>query len=142
MFILAHWWAVRTARPTRLVVVEGSSPVAEATAGIARPPALVAAKLQSMRTRRAATAAKATSDVYDTYRLLRAYDGEGSVADALAAGPVDVGPWCAGALVETFVGEGARWAGRINAGFAAAAVTAEDLEVVGSLAAERIRRSS
>jgi hypothetical protein len=45
------------------------------------------------------------------------------------------------ALIETFVNQAARWAGRINTSFAAAAVTPEDLEVVGSLTAERIVRS-
>jgi len=93
-----------------------------------------------MRTRRGESASKAVSDVYDTYRLVTANDGDGSVAYAIASAPQDVGPWCADALTETFVEEGARWARRINAAFAAAAVTPEDLEVVGSLAAERITR--
>jgi hypothetical protein len=94
-----------------------------------------------MRTRRGESAAKAVSDVYDAYRLLSAYDREGSVAEALAGAPIDVGVWCAAALTETFVDQAARWAGRINASFAAAAVMPEDLGVVGSLAAERIARS-
>ncbi len=141
MFIVSHWWAVQTARTTRLIVMDRSAILAGASAAIAQPAALVAAKLQSMRTRKAATAAKAVSDVYDTYRLLAAYDGDGSIARALAAAPVDVGPWCAGALSETFVDQAAQWAGRVNTLFAAAAVTAGDLEVVGSLAAEGIRRA-
>jgi hypothetical protein len=140
MFILSHWWAVETARTTMLVVLEGTTRLAAATVAIAPPPALVAAKLQSMRTRRGESASKAVSDVYDTYRLLAAHDRDGSVADALSGAPMDVGSWCADALTETFVAQAGRWAGRINASFAAAAVTPEDLEVVGSLAAERIRR--
>jgi len=141
MFILSHWWAVETARTTKLVVLDGSATLATATVALAQPPALVAAKLQSMRTRRGESAAKAVSDVYDAYRLLGAYDRDGSVAEALAGAPMDVGAWCAAALTETFVDQAARWAGRINTSFAAAAVTPEDLEVVGSLAAERVTRS-
>jgi hypothetical protein len=141
MFILSHWWAVETAGTTTLVVIDGSTTLAAATVAIAQPHALVAAKLQAMRTRRGESAPKAVSDVYDTYRLLAAHDRDGSVADELAGAPMDVGTWCADALTETFVAEAGRWARRINAAFAAAAVTPEDLEVVGSLAAERIRRS-
>jgi hypothetical protein len=141
MFILSHWWAVETARTTMLVVLDGSATLAAATVAIAQPSALVAAKLQSMRTRRGESAPKAVSDVYDTYRLLTAHDKDGSVAGALTGAPMDVGTWCADALTETFVAGAVPWARRINASFAAAAVTPEDLEVVGSLAAERIRRS-
>ncbi|MHB8670890.1 MAG: hypothetical protein ACYDAD_10095 [Acidimicrobiales bacterium] len=142
MFVLSHWWAVQTARPTRLLVTSGAATVAQATARVAVPPALVAAKLQAMRTRRGDTAAKVTSDVYDTYRLLSAYDSDGSVAAALASAPADLGSWCGTALGETLVDDASRWAGRINASFATAAITAEDLAVVGSLAAEGIRRTS
>lgn len=140
MFILAHWWAVETARITRLAVLDRSTTLASATVALATPAALVAAKLQSMRSRRGAAESKTVSDVYDTYRLLAAYDSDGSVADSLAGGPVDVGAWCAGALTETFVEEAARWARRINNAFAAVALEPADLEVVGALAAERIRR--
>ncbi len=63
------------------------------------------------------------SDVYDTYRLLSAHDRDGSVAEALAGAPMDVGAWCADALTETFVAQAVPWARRINASFAAAAVT-------------------
>jgi hypothetical protein len=141
MFILSHWWAVETAQTTKLVVLDGSTTLATAKVALAQPPALVAAKLQSMRTRRGEGAAKAVSDVYDAYRLLDAYDRDGSVAEALVGAPMDVGVWCAEALTETFVDQAARWAGRINSSFAAAALTPEDIEVVGSLAAERIARS-
>jgi len=140
MFILSHWWAVETAHTTKLVVLDGSTTLASATVALAQPPALVAAKLQSMRTRRGERASKAVSDVYDTYRLLTAYDGEGLLAEALASAPMEVGAWCAEALIETFVAEAARWARRINDAFAAPAVEPADLEVVGSLAAERIGR--
>ncbi|GAC1537423.1 MAG: hypothetical protein NVS3B12_21410 [Acidimicrobiales bacterium] len=141
MFILSHWWAVETARATKLVVLDGSTTVASAIVALAQPPALVAAKLQSMRTRRGESASKAVSDVYDTYRLLAAYDGNGSVAEALSFAPLDVGAWCAEALMQTFVAEAARWARRINDAFAAPALEPADLEVVGSLAVERIGRS-
>lgn len=133
MFILSHWWAVETGRTTKLVVLDGSTTLSTATVALAQPPALVAAKLQSMRTRRGESAAKAVSDVYDAYRLLSAYDRDGSVAEVLARAPMDVGAWCAEALIETFVDQAARWAGRINSSFAAAALTSEDIEVVGSL---------
>ena len=69
-------------------------------------------------------------------------NGDGSIARALAAVPADVGPWCADALSETFVDQATQWAGRVNTSFAAAAVTPEDLEVVGSAAAEGIGRAT
>jgi hypothetical protein len=61
MFILSHWWAVETARATKLVVLDGSATPASATVALAQPPALVAAKFQSMRTRRGTSASKAVS---------------------------------------------------------------------------------
>jgi hypothetical protein len=133
MFVLAHWWAVQTAATLDLVVVEGNAGVALATLPVASPAALVATELQSLRGRRRLPG-KAVTDVLDAYRLLRAHDRDGGVAAALATAPWDLGPWAARALTETFVEHAALWARRIGV------VDAQDLEVVGSLCVERLRR--
>ena len=57
---------------------------------LARPAALVAAKLQSIEIRRGVTAAKRESDAYDVYRLLRANRLD-EIAEELAGAPSDLG---------------------------------------------------
>jgi hypothetical protein len=143
MFVLAHWWAVQTAAPTELVVVERATVHARAVIPLATPAALVAAKLQSMRQRRR-DPAKAASDVFDVYRLLAGHDSQGAVGDALAAAPADLGPWSADAVHETLVVEAERWARRLGVhsrGPAMGSIDPGQLEVIGALCAERIRRA-
>lgn len=143
MFILGHWWAVQTAEAAELRVVDGSKTAATARIAVAAPAALVACKLQSCRRRRR-DPAKAVSDIYDIYRLLVEHDREGGVAAALASGPEDLGRWCARALTETFVTDGARSARRLSVSARGPAMTdvgAIDLEVVGSLCADAIWNS-
>ena len=113
MFVLAHWWAVETAVPTRLVVVDDRRILVRADAPIAGPAALVAAKLQSMRRRRR-DPIKAASDAYDIYRLLSTRDRDGAIGTALAGAPVDLGSCAAAALDETFVTDAERWARRLG----------------------------
>lgn len=132
MFVLAHWWAVQTAVTVNVLVVDGAAAVARATLPVASPAGLVATKLQSARNRRRSPG-KAVTDVLDTYRLLTAHDRDGTVAAALAGAPADLGRWAVHALTETFIEDGARWARRLGT------VDAQDLEVVGSLCAERLR---
>ena len=142
MFVLSHWWALDTAVPTRLSVVDGTTVRVDADAPIADPAALVATKLQSMRRRRR-DPAKAASDAYDVYRLLVVHDRTGAIADALAAGPADLGSCAAVGLEQTLVCEAERWAHRCGVharGAAMVDIDSDDLEVVASLCVERIRR--
>lgn len=141
MFILSHWWAVHGGEVLDLRVMGGGRTVATAPT-VATPAALVACKLQSCR-RRQRDPAKAATDIYDIYRLLAGHDRDGAVAAALAEGPEDLGAWCADALTATFVTDAARSARRLNVsarGPAMGGVSAVDLEVVGSLCADRLRR--
>lgn len=143
VFVLGHWWAVQTADAIGLLVVDGATSTAEANIAVATPAALVACKLQSCR-RPQRDPAKAASDMYDIYRLLVEHDRDGAVSSALAGGPVDLGPWCAAALTETFVTDAGRSARRLGIaarGPAMAGVRAVDLEVVGSLCADAIIES-
>jgi hypothetical protein len=140
-FILSHWWAVATGEAVGLRVVSGADTVAAASAQVATPAALIACKLQSCRQRRRAPA-KAASDIYDIYRLLVEHDGNGAVATALAHGPADLGPWCADALTETLIDDAARSARRLSVsarGPSMGQVSALDLQVVGTLCADRLR---
>lgn len=141
VFILGHWWAVRTAEAVDLQVADGTTTQVTAALAVARPAALIACKLQSCQRRQRAEA-KASSDIYDIYRLLVEYDRGGDVAAGMACGPEDLGAWCADALTEILVTNAARSARRLGVsarGPAMADVTALDLEVVGSLCAEAIR---
>lgn len=145
VFVIAHSWAVTSAVVTdvRVTGADGAI-VTEATFPIATPASLVAAKLQSHQNRKRRDEKKA-SDVYDIYRLLREHDhdrGDG-IAETLATAPEDLAAWCADAIESSLVTSSARWArqlGVYNRGPAMGSVTAEDLEVVGSLAVERLRR--
>lgn len=142
VFVLGHWWAVQTAEPVQLQAIDGLVVSAAAVVLVARPAALVACKLQSCR-RRQRDQAKAASDIYDIYRLLVEHDRDGGVAAALAAGPHDLGSWCADALTETFVTDAARSARRLGIsarGPAMASIREIDLEVVGALCADAVRR--
>jgi hypothetical protein len=142
MFVLAHWWAVQVAEAVELRIVDGSAVVARSQIAVAGPAALIACKLGSCRRRR--DQAKVASDIYDVYRLLVEHDRDGSVARALAVGPVDLGQWCSEAVSDTLVRDADRSARRLGIearGPAMANVRAIDLEVVGALCAEGIREA-
>jgi hypothetical protein len=138
VFIVAHWWAVQTAAPVRLVAMQDGTVTAETVVNLARPAPLVAAKLQSRLTRKGATKDKELSDVYDIYRLLEACDRDGEISDELVTAPVDISAFCVQQLRAIFTDGSDRWARRINASFQTAAVTPAALEVAGALAIERI----
>ena len=142
-FSVSHVWAVDTAERRRLVVFEdGGRPITETAAPIAQPGPLVAMKLQSHRARQRRPE-KQASDIYDVYRLLVAHDRDGTIARNLATAPHGLAERCAEGLEETFVTEAARWARHLSVydrGGDMGRVTADDLEVVGGLAAETLRR--
>lgn len=113
MFILSHWWMADTADDVRFRLLRNSpngvETIIERPLRLARPAALVAAKLQSTRTRRDARQEKRYSDAYDVYRLLGA-DSALAIAAELANGPPDLGAWCADYLEELFVEQATRTA--------------------------------
>jgi hypothetical protein len=142
MFVLSHWWMAGTADDVRVQLVrgpgEGSATVVDRRLRLARPAGLVAAKLQSIRTRRDARPEKRFSDSYDFYRLL----GEGRseiIARELATAPADLGTGCAQCLEDLFVGQATRTARWISSA-AGSVVEALDVEAVGSLAVETLLR--
>jgi hypothetical protein len=95
----------------------------------------VAAKLQSIETRRGATAAKRESDAYDVYRLLRV-NRIGEMAEELASAPSDLGAWCVSYLKRLFVDHAdqtARWLRNVSPG---EFVEAGDLSALGTLVIE------
>lgn len=142
-FTVSHAWAVETAEIYRLIVFEDAGePIAETTVPIAPPGPLVAMKLQSHQARRRRPE-KQASDVYDIYRLLVAHDRDGAVARTLATAPHGLADRSAEVLEDTFVTEASRWARQLSVydrGGDMGRVTAEDLEVVGGIAAETLRR--
>lgn len=145
-FLIASRWAVTTAIVTEVSVTGSDGTIlTSASFPIATPTALIAMKLQAHQ-RRDRPAEKKASDVYDIYRLLREHDhdGGGGVAEVLATAPGDLTAWSADTIEATFVSGAAHWSRQLNVygrGPQMGAVSAEDLEVVGSLAVERLRRT-
>lgn len=140
MFVLSHWWMAATAEEVRLRLVRRSpvETVIDRSLRLARPAALVAAKLQSIPTRRARALEKRCSDAYDVFRLLSA-DPALQICEELATSPADLGPWCAEYLEELFVSQAVRTAGWMSQA-SDRRVEPAAVEVVGSLTAAALRR--
>ncbi len=146
MFVLSHWWMAETAELVTLTLFDLTKRDGNVLARcqlrlarLARPAALVAAKLQSIETRRGATAAKRESDAYDVYRLLRAGRLH-EIAEELAGAPADLGTWCVSYLEGLFVDRSdqtARWLRNVSPG---ERVEAGDLSALGALMVEEFQR--
>ena len=143
MFVLSHWWMAETAELVTLTLVDltnrDGNVLARCQIRLARPAALVAAKLQSIETRRGATAAKRESDAYDVYRLLRAGRLH-EIAEKLAGAPADLGAWCMSYLEGLFVDRSdqtARWLRNVSPG---ERVDPGDLSALASLMVEAFQR--
>ncbi len=143
MFVLSHWWMAETAEVVTLSLFDQAENhgeiIARCTLRRARPAALVAAKLQSIETRRGAMATKRESDAYDAYRLLRANHPD-EIAEELSGGPADLGSWCATYLESLFVdrcGQTARWLRNVSPN---ELVEAGDLSALGALFVEAYGR--
>jgi hypothetical protein len=104
-FAMAHQWALDTATPLHLEVVDarGRTTPAAVTVRVATSPALVAMKLQAARNRPEARRAKQASDYLDVYQIFAAASDREALGAALAAAPEPLGPWAADELVERFV---------------------------------------
>jgi hypothetical protein len=142
MFALAHWWMADTAELVALTLVDredGGRVRARLELRLARPAALVAAKLQSIPTRRGGTMAKRESDAYDVFRLLQADRVTRQIPHALAGAPGDLGQWCVTNLEELFIHSAtltARWISSVSPD-----ETTEpgDVEALGSVFSEALR---
>lgn len=142
MFALAHWWMADTAESVALTLVDevkGGRVRARLELCLARPAALVAAKLQSIPTRRSGTLAKRESDAYDVYRLLQADRVTREIPQALASAPGDLGQWCALNLEEMFVRQATRTARWIASVSPDETVESADVEVLGTIFSDALR---
>lgn len=104
-FVLAHRWALDSATPVRLVALFGAGgPRPSALMPTATAPALIAMKLSSFPTRRAANRQhKQSSDLYDLYRLLNATT-VAALQDAYATAPHNLGATSA-SLAQQMIGD-------------------------------------
>lgn len=103
LFVLGHRWALETATPVTLSVVDTD---VVATIAVAEPAALVAMKLHSIQTRNEER--KRASDAWDLFRLLRAHNTDGRISKAFADGPVGLYPVVANSLSGVFDREATR----------------------------------
>lgn len=144
MFVLAHWWMAESAEDVELQVVSARTAAAVAVVSrqlrLARRGPLMAAKLQSIPTRRGPTEAKRTSDAYDVFRLLQT--GPADLAAELSDAPGDLTSWCAGTLERLFVADAvrtSRWLADA-AGIGATPADFAGLEELGRAAVAELRR--
>jgi hypothetical protein len=144
MFALAHWWMADTAEAVELTLVDREDGHVRARLGLrlARSPALVAAKLQSIPTRRDETQDKRESDAYDVYRLLQADRSAQQVPVALASAPGDLGEWCTSYLEDLFVSHATRTALWISSVAPGESAEAGDVEALGSIVCEALRAAA
>lgn len=90
-FILSHHWALVSASPLQLVVIDTTGTrLAEASTPVASTPALVSMKLAAAASRAEGAAAKRASDIFDAYRLLSTFDADQSISSAIREGPADL----------------------------------------------------
>ena len=129
MFVLSHRWALDTATPVSVGLVDHSGAVlSTTTTNVAARAALVACKAQSSRGRRAERGVKQASDLYDLYRLLQSDLAAGrTVVSTLATAPADLGEWTLAQLRERFVDDGPSTVRMISNLALAGPVTVDDL---------------
>jgi hypothetical protein len=142
MFALAHWWMADTAELVALTLIDrddGTRVRAELELRLARSAALVAAKLQSIPTRRGRTQDKRESDAYDVYRLLQADRVAKEIPSALAMAPGELGPWCVSSVEDLFIVQATRTARWISSMSPGEAAEPGDIEALGSVFTEALR---
>jgi hypothetical protein len=98
LFVLAHRWALETATPMTLSVIDSD---VSAEIRVALPAALVAMKLHSVHSR--TEERKRASDAWDLARLLDAHNADGTISRALEAGPAGLDELVATQLRRAFV---------------------------------------
>jgi len=129
MFVLSHRWALDTATPVSVGLVDHAGVVlSTTTTNVAGRAALVACKAQSSLARRAGRAEKQASDLYDLYRLLQSDLASGrAVVGELGTAPGDLGPRTVSQLRQRFVDDGPRTVRIISNLALADPVTVDDL---------------
>lgn len=130
LFVVSHRWALDTALATSIVAGTDTASIRVAT-----PPALVAMKSGAVLGGRPREPRKRSSDIYDLYRLVTAYDRTGAIGDALHAAPFGLGELVGDALRASIIDEPERAVRRLlQGGPDMRAVTADDLhDVLGPL---------
>ena len=124
-------YALETAIPTKILVLEGEEIVAQATIPVALAGSLVAMKahaaVQDDRNKD-----KAAGDIYDTFRLIRSW-GPSVIAEDLSRAPVAMLATTAAQLHELYVEGAERSARRLRSASmpGVESVSIEDLESVG-----------
>lgn len=132
LFAAAHWWALDTATPIRLIASADDTVVA--TAPFATPAALVAMKLHAIQDRGATSTLKRAGDAWDVYRLLVDLDADGSVRAGLASSFPELRQLVRDAAQRVLVDQAERTRAWLRGGDdVMAAITAADLRYVGSL---------
>jgi len=126
-------YALETAAYTEIFVVEGERIVARVTLPVALAGALVAMKVHSaVQPQRKPE--KAAGDIYDTFRLVRAW-GPSVIAEDLSRAPVAMLDMTAAQLDEVFVDGAERSARKLRSAAmpGVQSVTVDDLESIGAV---------
>jgi hypothetical protein len=138
-FLLAHRWALDSAREASLTVVsEQRMPIATAICRVAAPAALVAMKLQAAPRRRAERAHKGPNDYGDLYALLLQPEALSEIVADLPNAPQGLGQWCAQRIEIEFVTGAGRTARAIRQTMLLDPPTPEDIERIGRAALLRL----
>lgn len=131
-FLLAHRWALDSAREAALTVVSGQrAPIATAICRVATPAALVAMKLQSAPRRRAERANKGPNDYGDLYALLLRPESFDAIVKDLTDAPHRLGQWCRERIEIEFVREAGRTARAIRQTALGDPPLPDDIERIG-----------
>jgi hypothetical protein len=110
LFVLGHRWALESATPMTISVVDTH---VQAVLPVATPAALVAMKLHSIQDR--SQDQKRASDAWDLYRLLVVHNADGEITAAIANGPQGLASIAAKALDRFFRSDATRTRRWINA---------------------------
>ena len=138
LFVLAHRWALDTARPLRIIA--GDDHDVEATAPLATPAALIAMKLHAIETRSAGSLDKRAGDAWDLYRILADLDHDGAVSAAILTAPPALRTMVVDAVDRILVTGAARTHGWMRAGDdVIASVAADELRLVAQPLLDTLR---
>lgn len=138
LFVLAHTWALDTARPVRLIA--GADSEVQAIAPVATAGALVAMKLHAIETRSSASLDKRAGDAWDLYRILVDLDAEGDVRRELGAAPAALRDLVASAVDRVLIAGADRTRGWMRTGDdVIAAVSADELRFVAQPVRDALR---
>jgi hypothetical protein len=112
LFFLGHRFAFDTATPLQLGTRDRGDLV---EISVATPAGLVAAKSHAVGHPRAIRrATKHAGDLYDVFRLLEVFDTDGSIGEAIAAAPHDLGALVATVLTTEILANPARAAHQMS----------------------------